>query len=140
MRSTGQPLSHWQQRLEGGIGEAITLAPLVLLPNRDWLYERCDRRLALMVQQGALEEVERLLARGLDPALPVMRAIGVASLAAHLRGESTLQEAIEDGAQATRQYAKRQYTWFRHQPPADWPRADVTNFSLKTHFEILFHD
>lgn len=138
VRSTGQTLTHWQQRLEGGIGEAITLAPLILLPDRDWLYERCDRRFGLMVEQGALEEIERLMARGLDPALPVMRAIGVASLAAHLRGEIPLDEAIADGAQATRNYAKRQYTWFRHQPPVDWPRVCDTNFALKTHFEILF--
>ncbi|WDF71671.1 tRNA (adenosine(37)-N6)-dimethylallyltransferase MiaA [Novosphingobium sp. KACC 22771] len=138
--STGQTLSHWQQRLEGGIGESIRLSPLVLLPDRDWLYERCDRRFGLMVRQGALEEVEALMARGLDPALPVMRAIGVSSLAAHLRGEMTLAEAMADGAQATRQYAKRQYTWFRHQPPAHWPRASDTNFTIKSHFDILFHD
>ncbi|NOW47928.1 tRNA dimethylallyltransferase [Novosphingobium sp. SG751A] len=139
VRSTGQTLAHWQQRLEGGIGETIRLAPLILLPDRDWLYERCDRRFGLMVQQGALAEVEALLARGLDPALPVMRAIGVASLAAHLRGDMTLAEAIADGAQTTRQYAKRQYTWFRHQPPTDWPRSSDTNVSLKSHFDILFH-
>lgn len=140
VRSTGYPLAHWQQRLEGGIGDGIRLAPLVLLPDRDWLYERCDRRFGLMVQQGALEEVEALMARALDPALPVMRAIGVSSLAAHLRRQTTLAEAIADGAQATRQYAKRQYTWFRHQPPAHWPRAEDTNFSIKSHFDILFHD
>jgi len=139
VRSTGHPLAYWQQRLEGGIGEAITLVPLILLPDRDWLYERCDRRFGMMVHAGALEEVERLLARGLDPNLPVMRAIGVSSLAGHLRGEMSLEEAIADGAQATRNYAKRQYTWFRHQPPGDWPRAIDTNFSLKTHFDILFH-
>ncbi|WJS98058.1 tRNA (adenosine(37)-N6)-dimethylallyltransferase MiaA [Novosphingobium humi] len=140
VRSTGQTLAHWQQRLEGGIGDAITLAPLILLPDRDWLYERCDRRFGLMVEQGALEEVEALMARGLDPALPVMRAIGVASLAAHLRGDMTLDEAIADGAQATRQYAKRQYTWFRHQPPAQWPRVGDTNVASKSHFDILFHN
>jgi tRNA dimethylallyltransferase len=75
-----------------------------------------------MAEQGALEEVKALLDRGLDPALPVMRAIGVAELSAHLRGESSLEEAIAAGQQATRNYAKRQYTWFAHQPPADWPR------------------
>jgi tRNA dimethylallyltransferase len=139
VRSTGQTLAHWQQRLEGGIGDAIRLAPLILLPDRDWLYERCDRRFGLMVEQGALEEVERLLERGLDPNLPVMRAIGVSSLAGHLRGEMSLAQAIADGAQATRQYAKRQYTWFRHQPPANWSRANDTNFALESHFDILFH-
>jgi len=63
-----------------------------------------------------------LLDRGLNPDLPVMRAIGVAELSAHLRGEMTLEEAVAAGAQATRRYAKRQYTWFAHQPPPEWPR------------------
>jgi len=63
-----------------------------------------------------------LLARNLDPNLPVMRAIGVADLASHLRGELTHDQAIAAGQQATRRYAKRQYTWFAHQPPPDWPR------------------
>ena len=75
-----------------------------------------------MIEQGAVEEVEALLARKLDPDLPVMRAIGVREIAAYLRGELTLDEAIAAGQQATRRYAKRQYTWFAHQPPADWPR------------------
>ncbi len=75
-----------------------------------------------MVEAGASEEVEALLQRNLDPALPVMRAIGVRELAAWLRGEMTREEAIAAGQQATRNYAKRQYTWFAHQPPQDWPR------------------
>jgi tRNA dimethylallyltransferase len=75
-----------------------------------------------MVEQGALKEVEKLLARGLNPEMPVMRAIGVAELGAHLKGELTLEEAVAAGTQATRRYAKRQYTWFAHQPPAEWPR------------------
>lgn len=138
--STGQTLAHWQQRLEGGIGDRITLAPLVLLPDRNWLYERCDRRFGLMVEQGALDEVERLLTRGLDSDLPVMRAIGVSSLAKFLRGQANIDEAIADGAQATRNYAKRQYTWFRHQPPPHWIRKTDTNFAPEKHFDILFHD
>ena len=75
-----------------------------------------------MVDQGALGEVEALLARNLDPDLPVMRAIGVPELAAHLRGEWTREQAIAAGQQATRRYAKRQYTWFAHQPPPEWQR------------------
>jgi tRNA dimethylallyltransferase len=122
VKSTGRPLAEWQQQREGGIGDTVELKPLVLLPPRPWLYERCDRRFALMVEQGALAEVEALLARKLDPDLPVMRAIGVPELGAHLRGELTLEDAIAAGQQATRRYAKRQYTWFTHQPPTDWPR------------------
>ncbi len=120
--STGKTLGAWQEQCEGGIGEKIELQALVLIPPRPWLYERCDRRFVQMVEQGALAEVEALLARKLDPDLPVMRAIGVAELGAHLRGESTLDEAIAAGQQATRRYAKRQYTWCSNQPPPDWPR------------------
>ena len=122
VKSTGRTLKEWQEERAGGIGDAIDLKPLVLLPPRPWLYERCDGRFAAMVEQGALAEVEALLARGLDPNLPVMRAIGVAELGAHILGELTLDQAIAAGQQATRRYAKRQYTWFAHQPPPDWPR------------------
>ncbi|HUP67750.1 MAG TPA: tRNA (adenosine(37)-N6)-dimethylallyltransferase MiaA, partial [Sphingomicrobium sp.] len=94
----------------------------ILLPPRDWLYARCDARFRQMADQGAVEEVRRLLARNLDPDLPVMRAIGVAEITAHLRGEVVLEETIAAGQQATRRYAKRQYTWFAHQPPAKWAR------------------
>ena len=86
VRSTGRPLGEWQQAREGGIADAITLAPLVLLPPRDWLRERCDARLADMFETGAIEEVEELLRRGLDPDLPVMRAIGVPQIAELLTG------------------------------------------------------
>jgi len=120
--STGKSLSSWQEQRKGGICDAIDLKALVLTPPRPWLYERCDRRFEKMVGQGALKEVETLLARGLNPDLPVMRAIGVAELGSHLRGEMTLEEAVTAGIQATRRYAKRQYTWFAHQPPPEWPR------------------
>jgi tRNA dimethylallyltransferase len=122
VKSTGRTLTEWQRQREGGIGDEVNLHPLILLAPRAWLYERCDRRFAAMVEQGALIEVENLLARRLDPQLPVMRAIGVAELGAMLRGEINRDQAIAAGQQATRQYAKRQYTWFAHQPPSDWPR------------------
>lgn len=122
VRSTGRPLREWQERREGGIGPDVELQAIILLPPRPWLYARCDQRFAEMVNQGALAEVEALLARRLDPNFPVMRAIGVAELGAHLRGEMTLDEAIVAGQQATRRYAKRQYTWFAHQPPPEWLR------------------
>src|SRR5512139_2356525 len=122
VRSTGLPLSHWQQHKAGGIGDRVHLLPLILLPPREWLYARCDRRFDQMMSEQGIEEVRRLLERKLDPALPVMRAIGVAAIAAFLRGEMDREEALEAGRTATRQYAKRQYTWFSHQPPPDWPR------------------
>jgi len=120
--SSGRTLGEWQKRREGGIAHRVELRPLVLLPPRKWLYERCDERFAHMIDQGAVSEVERLLARKLDPNLPAMRAIGVAELSPYLLGEVSLDEAVSAGQQATRRYAKRQYTWFAHQPPADWPR------------------
>ena len=120
--STGRTLSEWQAEREGGIGDDIELRPLILLPPRKWLYQRCDERLTQMIDAGAVAEVEALLARGLDPNLPVMRAIGVREIAAYLRGEVTLDEAVASAQQATRRYAKRQYTWFAHQPPREWPR------------------
>ena len=120
--STGRTIGDWQSERKGGISESVDLRPLVLLPPRPWLYERCDIRFEAMVESGAVEEVRALLERGLDLSLPVMRAIGVREIAAWLAGEIDRDEMIERGRQATRNYAKRQYTWFAHQPPAGWPR------------------
>ncbi len=122
VRSTGRPLAEWPRDRVGGIAAEVVLKPLVLLPPRDWLTERCDRRFEEMIGPEGLEEAKRLLDRKLDPALPVMRAIGVAQIAGFLRGEISREEALASGRIATRQYAKRQYTWFRRQPPEDWPR------------------
>ena len=119
---TGRTLADWQARREGGLGDAIELRPLILLPPRDWLYRRCDDRFERMFEGGAVEEVQALLARNLNPNLPVMRAIGVREIAAFLNGKLSREEAIAAGQQATRRYAKRQYTWFAHQPPPEWPR------------------
>ena len=120
--STGRTLAAWHDQREGGIDGEIDLRPLVLLPPRDWLYTRCDQRFDAMMEAGAVEEVSALLNRGLSPDLPVMRAIGVREVAHFVRGAATRDEAVAAGQQATRRYAKRQYTWFSHQPPTDWPR------------------
>ena len=138
VRSTGRGLADWQAQRSGGIGDRVRLHPAILLPERAWLYERCDRRFAAMLEAGAIAEVEALLARGLDPDLPVMRAIGVPDIAGYLRGELTLDEARQRGAQATRNYAKRQYTWLRHQPPAEWPRLASGDCDPGGLFETLF--
>jgi tRNA dimethylallyltransferase len=120
--STGRTLGQWQQRLEGGIGGEIDLRPLILLPPRQWLYDRCDERFATMIESGATEEVRALLDRKLSPDLPIMRGIGVREIASWMAGETIREEAIAAGQQATRRYAKRQYTWFAHQPPPEWLR------------------
>ena len=122
VRSTGRTLADWQQERSGGMAGAVRLVPIILLPPRDWLYARCDDRFEKMTTEEGVDEVRSLLARGLDPSLPVMRAIGVAEIAAMLRGEVDREEALRLGRIATRQYAKRQYTWFSRQPPAEWPR------------------
>ena len=139
VRSTGKPLSHWQALREGGIGGKVTLSATVLLPDRDSLYQRCDQRFAAMLEKGAIAEVEALLARHLDPALPVMRAIGVREIAGYLRGEWSLAEAESAASQTTRNFAKRQYTWFRHQPPADWLKIAYDDFNTSRLCDILFH-
>ena len=122
VRSTGKPLAEWQKERTGGIGGSVAVHPLLLLPPRGWLYGRCDRRFEEMMSEEGLAEVCSLLARNLDPALPVRRAIGVREVAAFLVGELSRGAALAAGQTATRQYAKRQYTWFANQPPTEWPR------------------
>ena len=122
VRSTGRTLADWQRDSCGGIGDKVALRPLVLLPPRDWLYRRCDERFAAMLDGGAAAEVEALIERKLDPDLPAMRAIGVREVADWIEGRTSRDEALAGGRQATRRYAKRQYTWFAHQPPPGWPR------------------
>jgi tRNA dimethylallyltransferase len=140
VRSTGKPLAFWQQRREGGIGDRVTLHPVIVLPPRDELYRRCDTRFAQMVETGAVEEVEALLARNLSPERPVMRAIGVREIAGWLAGEWSREEALARGQQATRNYAKRQYTWFRHQPPEHWPRLGAQNIDFTKQFVTLLRN
>ena len=138
IRSTGRPIADWRRERMGGIGDHISLAAIVLLPPRDWLYERIDRRFAAMVEAGAMNEVAALVAREdvpLDP--PVRRAIGMPELAAAALGEFTLAEAVTRASLATRQYAKRQYTWFRNQPPEGWTRTvEIDNFKQLQQLEI----
>ncbi|CDO36374.1 tRNA (adenosine(37)-N6)-dimethylallyltransferase MiaA [Novosphingobium sp. KN65.2] len=138
VRSSGKTLAQWQTETTGGIADTVTVFPAILLPERQALYRRCDLRFERMIERGALAEVEALLARDLDPTLPVMRAIGVPELAGVVRGEWTLGEATARGSQATRNYAKRQFTWLRHQPPEDWPRLPFENFDSNAMREILF--
>ena len=123
VRSTGRPLAEWQKERVGGIAGDVELVPLILLPPREQLYRRCDERFETMMSDEGIEEVRALLARKLNPMLPAMRAIGVRELAGLLRGALSREQALAAGRAATRQYAKRQYTWFSRQTPADWPRV-----------------
>jgi tRNA dimethylallyltransferase len=111
--ATGRPLGEWQ-RAQDAAG-APSAAAVVLLPPRAALYRACDARFLAMMEQGALGEAETLLARRLDPALPAMKAVGLRELGAFLAGRVTRAAAIAQAQQATRRYAKRQYTWFNHQ-------------------------
>jgi tRNA dimethylallyltransferase len=122
VRSTGRPLKAWQADKAGGIGEAVALAPLILLPPRAWLTERCDERFEAIFSDEGIAEVAALTARPPPALAPVLRAIGVREIAAFLNGTMSREAALAAGRIATRQYAKRQYTWFNRQPPADWPR------------------
>jgi tRNA dimethylallyltransferase len=113
--ATGQPLSAWQRRQ--GPAPHLPAAAVVLLPPRQALFAACNARFLAMVEAGAPAEVRALVQRGLAPTLPAMKAVGVRELAAWLDGRLTREAAVAAAQQATRRYAKRQYTWFRHQLP-----------------------
>jgi tRNA dimethylallyltransferase len=121
--ATGRPLTDWQADTHPLIAPGAWRG-VVLAPPRAALYAACDARMDRMIAEGALDEVRALMARGLSPTLPAMKAVGVRELAAHLAGETPLDQAIAQARQATRNYAKRQLTWLRNQTP-DWPRIDA---------------
>ena len=122
VRSSGRSLAHFQTARSGGIADQVALRAMVVDIDRDTLIRRADARFEAMLDAGALAEVAALAALSLDPALPVMKAIGVPPLLRHLLGELTLAEATERAKLDTRRYAKRQLTWFRNQTPG-WPRV-----------------
>lgn len=142
VRSTGRSLVEWQTAVTGGIGDAHRVVGTILLPDRTWLRARCDLRLAMMFDEGAVEEVRALLARtDIPPDAPVLRAIGVREITDWLAGRTDRATALDLAQAATRQYAKRQSTWFRNQPPPEWPRLAATDSeSLILNFETrLLH-
>ncbi|TMJ37762.1 MAG: tRNA (adenosine(37)-N6)-dimethylallyltransferase MiaA [Alphaproteobacteria bacterium] len=115
---TGKPLDHWQRAAQSAaVLAGVEIERIFLNPERRILHARANERFARMVKEGGIEEVKALLALGLDAKLPVMKAIGVKQLAAWLSGWRGLDEAIAAGQTATRQYIKRQLTWWRHQMP-----------------------
>lgn len=140
LEATGRSLAEWQaEPTQPGIPGRFLV--LMLMPERPVLYRACDGRFAAMVKAGALDEVAALDRLGLDSALPAMKALGVPELRRHLHGEIGLGEAIELAQAATRHYAKRQCTWFRHQLPGATALAEqyseslaIESFSLIRHF------
>jgi tRNA dimethylallyltransferase len=124
MAASGRSLAEWQALGRAGGGadpaeaQALHTFWLICQPARRDLYAACDARLLAMIQGGALDEVRALNALGLDPALPIMKALGVRELSAHLAGELSLEDGVAKAQQATRNYAKRQMTWMRTQLPS----------------------
>lgn len=114
VQATGKTQRQWQENTTGGIGTAHVI-PLLLLPERAALYAACDRRFNAMVERGAVAEVKALLEQGLYPQLPAMKTIGVPEIAGFLTGAYDWETAQSQAQQATRNYAKRQLTWFRNQ-------------------------
>ena len=119
-RASGRALSAWQADTKPALAPG-TWRPVVLEPPREALYARIDARLQRMVAAGAVEEARALLARGLSPSLPAMKAVGLRELTDPALSPA---QALAAAQQATRRYAKRQLTWFRHQTPA-WPRIEA---------------
>ncbi|MGH6974210.1 MAG: tRNA (adenosine(37)-N6)-dimethylallyltransferase MiaA [Stellaceae bacterium] len=127
--ATGIPLSSWQQRQAPHRGP--TAGAVILLPPRDALYAAIDRRLERMFADGAIDEVRVLLGRQLSPLLPAMKAVGVREIGGYLAGEYARDAALAAVQQATRRYAKRQYTWFRNRLPV---RKKLRKTILDTQF------
>ena len=118
--ATGKSLSFWQGKRGAPLLDAEACSAWFLNPLRAELFRRIDARFDMMMSAGAMAEVEALAARGLDPALPVMRAHGVPGLISYLRGEISLEAAIAKGKMDTRHYAKRQCTFARGQMEFEW--------------------
>ena len=125
LKATGRPLASFQRQTQPGLLEGYVLERIVLNPDREPLRRRIAERFSRMFEAGAVEEVAALLRLGLDPKLPAMKAIGVREIADWMAGKISQEEAIERTITATRQYAKRQRTWFRGRM-ADWIWVDPT--------------
>lgn len=134
--STGRPLSDWQETRSRPLISGGHIAHVVMAPERDWLHARIEERFRAMSAGGGLDEARAFAALELDPTLPAVKAIGVPEMMAAARGELPIDEAIEAAVIATRQYAKRQETWFRNQMP-DWPRVDP---AASRHFVAVADD
>ena len=127
-KATGAPLSVLQKEQGTPLVDQVA-ARVIIEPDREMLYRRCEDRFDAMMAAGALDEANALAERRLDGGMPVMKALGAAELIAHIGGELTLEAAIDLAKRNTRRFAKRQLTWFRNQT-ADWPRASSPKEAL----------
>jgi tRNA dimethylallyltransferase len=133
VEATGRPLAEWHVHGLPPLLPPQGVVALFLAPDRKDVYERIDRRFEWMMDRGALEEARALGHRGLDPLLPAMKAHGVPALIRHLAGDLSREEAIAIGQIDTRHYAKRQFTWFRHQlPEFEWVAPEAAQAWLET--------
>jgi tRNA dimethylallyltransferase len=123
LESTGRSLASFQGEAQGGPIDDFEVERIVLNPGREILRQRIAERFERMLEGGAVEEVDTLLGLGLDPSLPAMKAIGVREISGWLSGSISREEAVRRAVTATRQYAKRQRTWFRSRM-ADWMWID----------------
>lgn len=112
LTATGRPLADWQDETPAPVLDLAGAVPIVFETDKDWLSDRINRRFDLMLDMGALDEVAAMQDR-YDPILPAFKAIGVPELTAYLKGQMTLDQARDRATIATRQFAKRQRTWFR---------------------------
>ena len=122
LEATGRSIADFQAQTGPVIVDPSTSRKIVVVPDRAILHQRINGRFEKMLEQGAEDEVKTLLSLSLPPDMPVMKAIGVSQIAAMLNGELTRDEVLDRGAAATRQYAKRQMTWFRNQMDESWER------------------
>ena len=133
VEATGRPLAEWHAHGLPPLLPPEGVVALFLAPDRKDVYERINRRFETMMDRGALEEARALGHRGLDPLLPAMKAHGVPALIRHLAGDLSREEAIAIGQIDTRHYAKRQFTWFRHQlPEFEWVAPEAARTWLET--------
>lgn len=129
--ATGKPLGeHFADARKTSVLAKADVLKVALTPPRDELYSSCDARFEAMIANGALREVEKLMALKLGPELPAMKAIGVQALAEHLAGTTSLEEAMATAQKQTRNYAKRQMTWIRNQM-SGWPTVETKRAAIE---------
>ncbi|HEY1746152.1 MAG TPA: tRNA (adenosine(37)-N6)-dimethylallyltransferase MiaA [Xanthobacteraceae bacterium] len=138
MLATGRSILDWQEGTKPSGTDSLSAVKIFLSVDRDQLARRIDARFDAMMEAGAMEEVRALMARNLDPSLPAMKAHGVPWLVRQLKGEVTLADAVEGAKRDTRQYTKRQATWFRNQlPEFAWAEPETALDAIEAQLLVL---